>query len=256
MSDLNILEFGEGGGVPAVLIHGFTGDGARWVMLEEPLGAHHKMYAMEMPNHGGSPKRPIADFDALVAEVLAAFDALALPRAHVVGHSLGGAVATALAAARPEQAASLSLLGPAGFGPRAAYETLKGLSTATAPEDLRHLYKRLVYDPALVTDEWVELATEIRAEDALRAAQASMGEALFPGGQVSFDVVPVLGALALPTQIIWGKEDAILDWQGALRAPGRVALHLFERMGHIPQLEATEAVADLLLRHFAGAERA
>lgn len=253
MTDLNILEFGDGAGAPALLIHGFTGDGERWAMLEDLVGPHHKMFAVEMPNHGASPKRAIADFDALVAEVTAAFDALALPRAHIVGHSLGGAVATALCAARPGACATLSLLGPAGFGPRAADETLKGLASATDPADLRRLYKRLVHDPALVTDEWVELATQIRAEDALRAAQAQMGEALFPQGRVSFDVVPVLQQLTQPAQIVWGKADAILDWRGALRAPGHVALHLFEAMGHIPQLEATEAVAALLLRHFRGA---
>jgi pyruvate dehydrogenase E2 component (dihydrolipoamide acetyltransferase) len=50
----------------------------------------------------------------------------------------------------------------------------------------------------------------------------------------------------MPTRIIWGKRDAIIPWNHALRAPGRVALHLFDGIGHMPQIEQPDLVGQIL----------
>ncbi|MEM9032377.1 MAG: acetoin dehydrogenase dihydrolipoyllysine-residue acetyltransferase subunit, partial [Pseudomonadota bacterium] len=57
-----------------------------------------------------------------------------------------------------------------------------------------------------------------------------------------------LSRLTSPTRIIWGKRDRIIPWKHALRAPGDVALHLFENMGHIPHLEAPDAIGRILAK--------
>jgi pyruvate dehydrogenase E2 component (dihydrolipoamide acetyltransferase) len=73
-----------------------------------------------------------------------------------------------------------------------------------------------------------------------------LADALFPDGTPSFDLRAALDRVDCPTQIIWGKADRILPWRHALEAKGRIALHLFDGMGHIPHLEAPEEVAALL----------
>jgi pyruvate dehydrogenase E2 component (dihydrolipoamide acetyltransferase) len=73
-----------------------------------------------------------------------------------------------------------------------------------------------------------------------------MAERLFPDGTQAFDVGAALSRVRCPTAIVWGRQDRIIPWRHALRAPGRVALHLFDEVGHLPQLEAADELAALV----------
>ncbi len=235
----------EGEGTPLVLIHGFAGDATAWA----PLEAHLKGRALiriDLPSHGKSPKQRIGGFPALVKEVRHAFDALNLEQAHVVGHSLGGAVALALADTRPRKVASLTALAPAGLGPQIDGAALGGICNATRPESLAPWLRTLVVDETLITDAYTRIAFAPRNDPALRAAQAAMADALFPDGVQAFDLRAALQRLEVPARIIWGKRDRIIPWQHALQAPGRVSLHLFEDVGHLPQIEITAEVGKIL----------
>ena len=85
-----------------------------------------------------------------------------------------------------------------------------------------------------------------RSDPNLRAAQSAMADTLFPDGVQAVDLRAALDRLTPPARIIWGKRDAIIPWRHALRAPGRVALHLFDGIGHMPQIECAEEVGVLL----------
>jgi len=78
------------------------------------------MACLDFPGHGESPPRAASryHFDDYVFDVLAAADALGWPRFHLLGHSLGGAVASVLTAACPERIESLSVI--EGLGPLSA----------------------------------------------------------------------------------------------------------------------------------------
>jgi pyruvate dehydrogenase E2 component (dihydrolipoamide acetyltransferase) len=86
----------------------------------------------------------------------------------------------------------------------------------------------------------------LRADPALRSAQADLAQMLFPDGVQAFDLTAALGRLELPAKIIWGRADRIIPWRHALLAPGRVALHLLEGVGHMPHVEAPAMVGALL----------
>ncbi len=234
-----------GTGTPVFLIHGFAGDAASWA----PLEAHLKdrpLFRIDLPSHGKSPLQRISDFADLAARVRKAFDALDLGPAHVIGHSLGGALALALADTRPRNVASLTLIAPAGLGAEVNDPVLSGICRATRPASLGPWAKKLVADEALMTDAYLRIAMEARADPGLRAAQTAMADALFPDGVQAFDLRAALARIQAPTRIIWGKSDAIIPWQHALQAPGRVALHLFEGIGHIPQIEDPNSLGALL----------
>ena len=87
---------------------------------------------------------------------------------------------------------------------------------------------------------------QARSDANLRAAQLAMADALFPDGVQAFDLRAALGRIEVPARILWGKSDAILPWSHALQAPGRVALHLFDGVGHMPQLEVAGEVGKIL----------
>lgn len=238
---------GQAGRSPFVLLHGLAADAGGWRKLMAELGPDVPVATIELPCHGGSHMRPPANFRALVSEVRRGLDELDLDGVHLVGHSLGGAVALALADTRPRSVARLSLLAPAGLGPEIDGDILLGLLRATRAESLSPWLRRMVADPEFVTDAYVRLAMSARSDEQLRQAQIRLADAIFPDATQTMDLRAALNRLEMPTRIVWGREDAVIPWRHALVAPGRVSLNLFEATGHLPHLERAKAVADLLL---------
>jgi pimeloyl-ACP methyl ester carboxylesterase len=92
----------EGAGEPVVLLHGFAGsltNAWRGTGVLADLSKDHRVVAMDLRGHGRSGKPHSADAygDEMVQDVVRLMDHLKMPRAHVVGYSLGGAVAAKLA---------------------------------------------------------------------------------------------------------------------------------------------------------------
>lgn len=251
---LKVHRSGAKTGVPVVMIHGFGADAPSWYPLERDLARSHPILRIELPNHGLSPRRRVGSFAALARDITAAFDTLNLDQVHLVGHSLGGACALALADIRPRRIASLTLLSPGGLGAAVNGDFIAGLARASQPESLGPWLRVMVADPDLIGDDFVRAAMEARRDPALRAAQVQMGRDLFPDGTQGFDLRAALERLTCPTRMIWGRADSVLPWQQALAAPGRVALHLFDGVGHIPQLERPDEVLALLTMHFSQAK--
>src|SRR5262249_7867601 len=116
-------------GAPIVLLHGLGSSSSDWALQLPPLAARRRGIAPDLRGHGRS-SRPrgrltVASMSDYVARLLAALGA---PPAHVVGLSLGGCVALALALDRPDRVRSLTLVNafarPAAAGPRGALRTL------------------------------------------------------------------------------------------------------------------------------------
>ena len=239
-------------GIPVVLIHGFGSDASAWKPLEAYLKGR-PVIRIELPGHGKSPKLRIDSFAELSSVVRRAFDTLDIERAHLVGHSLGGALALSLADTRSKSIASLTLIAPGGLGPEVNGPALEGISKSTRAESLGPWLKELVFDETMITDGYVKAAMASRKDPALRAAQARLCDTLFPDGVQSFDLKAAIGRVDVPTRLIWGKNDAIIPWRHALRAPGNIALHLFDGVGHTPQFEAPAEVGKILRQVYDGA---
>src|SRR4051812_47140887 len=115
---LRVLDLGDGEATPVVLIHGFGADLNGWMFTQPGLAENRRAIALDLPGHGGSLKEvgagDPASFAAAIGDALAA---LGIERAHLVGHSMGGAIAAILASQQPQLVASLTLIAPAGLGP-------------------------------------------------------------------------------------------------------------------------------------------
>lgn len=245
---LSVTRSSRGTGTPIVLLHGFASDAMSWLPLEKHLG-DSPIIRIELPSHGKSPKQKTPTFKALVSEIRKAFDDLKVEKTHLIGHSLGGALALALADTRERSIESLTLIAPAGLGPEINGAVLDGLCRATLAESLGPWLKTLVADETLITDGYVRAAMATRQDPAKRTAQKALADMLFPDGVQAFDLRAALARLTMPTRLIWGKRDNVIPWRQALRAPGRVALHLFEGLGHLPQIEAPEEIGKIIRAH-------
>lgn len=245
---LFVQSTGAGDRLPLVMIHGLLSDAAAWEALAGPLSHKRKIYRIELPAHGRSPRKSIANFADLVSLIRRSFDDLDLDNCHLVGHSLGGALALALADTRPRQVASLTLISPAGLGPEINGEAISGLARATRSESLAPWMKVLTADPDAISWSFIQGAAMGRRDERKRASQQAMVQALFPDGVQAFDLNAALGRLEMEARIIWGREDHMIPWKHALRAPGNVSLNLFEKVGHMPYFEASERILPFLDR--------
>ena len=243
---LSIVETGTGSATPRLLIHGLGADANTWAPVEKELASQGRVLRLELPCHGKSPRQRIDSFAQLAAQVREAFDALNLDSVRLVGHSLGGGLALALADTRVHKVESLTLISPAGLGPQINGDILTGVARATSADSLGPWLRQMVGEPDLITENYAKAAMIARKDPNLRAAQAAMQSAVFPDNTQSFDLKAALHRLRCPTRIIFGKKDQVIPWSHALSAPGQISLNLFDELGHMPQFEAPEQVQALL----------
>lgn len=90
-------DFGGAGNPPLVVIHGLLGSSRNWQTVGADLSARRHVLAVDLRNHGQSPHDGEQDFAAMEADVLRWMDGQGIARAAVMGHSMGGKVAMALA---------------------------------------------------------------------------------------------------------------------------------------------------------------
>jgi len=114
---LNTVEMGAG--APVVLLHGLFGAAQNWGAIQKRLATGHRVLALDLRNHGASPPGPSMDYPVMAEDVAETLTALGALPATVVGHSMGGKVAMALALSRPQAVARLAVadIAPVAYPP-------------------------------------------------------------------------------------------------------------------------------------------
>jgi len=234
---------GQDGDV-VLLIHGYGGDRNSWLFLQEPLAARHRVYALDLPGHGTSSK-DVGDgsVGTLADAVLGVLGAIGAEHAHLVGHSLGGAVAVAAAARDPERISSLTLIAPSGFGPEINAGYLRGFADAQTRRELKPIVGQLFADESLVTRQVVDDLLAYKRLDGVEAALRTLVDTLLDGDTQRIDSAAAMAAIggAVPVTVVWGSADRIIPAAQADSAPGAVR-HLLEGTGHMPHLERPSEV--------------
>src|SRR5206468_12386469 len=119
---------GGSGGVPVVFVHSAAGSTEHWSVQLRHLRRTRRAAALDLRGHGRSAPPRDGDYriNSLAADLKAALDHLGLPRAVLVGHSLGGVVCATFAGTHPDRVAGLFLLDPAGDGRKLPPEVAAG----------------------------------------------------------------------------------------------------------------------------------
>jgi pyruvate dehydrogenase E2 component (dihydrolipoamide acetyltransferase) len=244
---------GQDGDV-VLLVHGYGGDRNSWLFLQEPLAARYRVYALDLPGHGTSAKDvgagpagtaapegqagPEGPLGVLADAVIGVLDALGAERAHLVGHSMGGAVALAVAARDPARIASLTLIAPSGFGLEINAGYLRSFADAQTRRELKPVVGQLFADEQLVTRQLVEDLLAYKRLDGVDEALHTLADTLLDGDiqrAGSAALVAAIGGEA-PVTVVWGRADRIIPAAQAESVAG-AARHLIDGAGHMPHME-------------------
>jgi len=236
----------QGEGDPFLFIHGFGGDLNNWLFNIDAVTGLGPVYALDLPGHGGSTKAIAKPgLGGLVTAVVEFMDALKLSQAHLVGHSLGGAIAGTIAVREPQLVRSLTLISPAGLGQEIETKYIDGFVSAQSRRDLKPVLQYLFANPDLVSRSMVEDLLKYKRLDGVQAALRNLSAALFKDGRQVESLVDDLGKITLPVQIIWGMKDAIIPASHAKALPN-ARIEIIDAAGHMAQLEAAGRVNELV----------
>jgi pyruvate dehydrogenase E2 component (dihydrolipoamide acetyltransferase) len=210
---------GEGDGVPVLFLHGFGGDLGNWLFNLDALAEAVPVIALDLPGHGQStPRLPGAKLGDLAEFVARFLDAIGVERVHVVGHSMGGAIAARLALDRPARVASVALVNSAGLGAEIDSGYIDGFVSAASRRELKPVVERLFADASLVSRQAEQPALE-------------------------------LGRVGVPLLVVWGREDSVIPAAHAANAPQGATVAVLDGAGHMSMMEKASEVNALLKRH-------
>jgi pyruvate dehydrogenase E2 component (dihydrolipoamide acetyltransferase) len=245
---LGYLEMGNPAGAPVVFLHGFGADLLTWSLCLAPLARGYRLIALDLPGHG----RTHADvgegtLDFMTGWLDEALDLLGVRAAHLVGHSMGAKIALGFALSHGERVESLSLISPAGLGGDFHHDTLSAFLDAPAPEAAEALARHLLgprgqsVGPALTRSLLEANGDPARAEalKKLLGQARAYGLALSPEG---FD----WSRIRCPVSIQWGDHDRLIPLPEPHRLPPQAPVRIIEGAGHLPHMEAPNAVAAVL----------
>ena len=252
--EASYVESGEG--PPVLLIHGFTSSAFTWRHVIPGLASRFRVIAVDLPGFGESDKP--ADFDYTIPGfarwILAFMDVLDLPRAALVGNSMGGGIAHAVAAMAPDRVTGLVLEDSVGYQPRRerfyafrlmSVPLLGELLMATmTPLFVRLNFRLTVYhDPALATEEVVDrYLAALRSPGGRAAALRTIRE-------TDFDMASGFPPCRTPALVVWGAQDKIVPVAHAQRFAKdlpQARVEVFDSCGHFPHEERADAFVRLV----------
>lgn len=241
---------GAESGTPVLFIHGFGGDLDNWLFNIDAVGEKKPVIALDLPGHGQSTARlPGTTIKALADFVVRFMKAIDVHNAHLVGHSMGGAIASQLALDLPDLVKSLALIASAGLGPDINTGYTEGFATALSKRELKPVLEQLFADPTMVSRQMIDDVLKYKRLDGVAELLVALNAGLFAAGRQAEQPGLRLAASRKPLLVVWGRDDHVVPAAHAGNAPPGATVEVLEGAGHMVQMEKASEVNRLLLRH-------
>ena len=241
------------------MIHGVGGWAENWREVMAPIAATgRRAIAVDLPGFGESEApgrvRHFGPNNAFYPTfVVALLDALNTQSAHLVGNSMGGAVAYMTAVTAPERVRSLTLAASGGLGRDIALflrlATLPGMVTLARfvgrPSQGREVLRTCFFDPSRIPDTLYEESERYGFESYPEFVRALRSGVTIRGvrGDIHSHWVERTAGYPGPVLVVWGREDAVLPIHhlaGAKDVFPQAEVRIIERCGHLPMIERTD----------------
>ncbi len=247
----------EGEGSPVILIHGLSNSIEDWLLNFQVIAGQHRVYALDLIGHGKTDKPLSASYTiTYLARFIKDFmDALNIKCAHLVGHSLGGAIALTVARNYPSYCNKLVLVDSAGLAQECSI-VLRLASVPSLGEFLASLLmqgdlqKRISMqrkswpDPEIVPDEMIQLKYAATLwKDISKTYFKTLRAFVNVRGMKKSVFTPIaesIPSLANPILVVWGEQDDMLPVSQAQIIIGKAQhaqIEIFENCKHDPMIE-------------------
>jgi abhydrolase domain-containing protein 6 len=244
------IVYSEGGqGEPVVLLHGFGASADSWNRFAKQLTRRYQVIAPDQPGWGASTRIESASYGypAQVERLHQFLSALGLKRVHLVGHSMGGFIASAYAARYPDEVITLGLIAPHGMTEPEPSELFRDVAkgdnwlvATTRPEFdrlLNKVFAKRPYAPKAVLNYLGDHAIRNSAQSAKIFAEMQTNNP---------PLADRLANVTAPTWIVWGDQDRVLHVSSAdLFRQGirNSEVMIIPGSGHMPLVENAGACA-------------
>jgi pimeloyl-ACP methyl ester carboxylesterase len=256
---LRVLRWGDPSAPPVLCIHGAGAHAYWWERIAPALAAAHHVIAVDLRGHGGSDHEESYLIEDFADDCSFVLDTLTHAPVALIGHSMGGRVASWIAAHQPDRAWALALLDARlGAVPRERAEKWRGGRSGDAPP--RHYATRAEALAAFrLTPPEADVAADLRAELAAHAiTQRPDGRWMmaFDRAVLALDgtrvenLVPVVARVRCPTLILRGRDSTVIGTvqSAALRDAAPAAIQETVDGGHHFLLAHPDATAARLAR--------
>lgn len=246
---IHYLEDG-GEGPTVILLHGLGADSTIWAATLATLSEKVHVIALDQIGFGRSDKPPLDYRIATFSDFLHAFmQAAKIPKATLVGSSLGGWIAADFAIQHPEMVEKLILVDSAGIKPR-DWKGSRSIPVNLNPAsllDTRRMFEKLFFDKSMITDQLVERVFENRMRNGDSYTVARVLAGLDQDDQWLEKRLPRIKA---PTLIVWGHNDELTPVDRAEIFRKNIPnsrLAIIPQCGHVPQIEKPAEFSKLVL---------
>ena len=248
------VAYSEGGkGEPLVLVHGFGASADSWNRMAARLSKRYRVIIPDLPGWGESTRIESESYayPQQIERLHQFLGQLGMRRFHLMGHSMGGFIASAYAAQYPDEVITVGLIAPHGMAEPEPSELARSVAAgdnwlvaSTEPEFerlLNNVFAKRPYMPRPVL--------RLLAEHAIRNSAKSA--TIFTAMQSNEPPLQArLPQIKAPALIIWGGQDRVLHVSSARLFQQGIAnseLLLLPGSGHMPLLENSRQCADAWL---------
>lgn len=235
-------------GPAVVLLHGFGGGGAVWEDIARRLASNHIAIAYDLPGHGLSVDYPGYGPPKTAARaVIDDIRSRGLAAVHLVGHSMGGAIATLAAYGAPDLIASLTLIAPGGMGEEINAPLLRRFGAAHEANQIAACLREMSGPDAGDIAAAATALARIRLANEQRRALVAISELITKDGRQGAFPPEMLASLSMPVTVLWGDGDAVLPFHQTRNLPPRFDIRALPGAGHMLVEETPDAIIDAIL---------
>ncbi|MBD8003734.1 alpha/beta fold hydrolase [Bacillus norwichensis] len=258
-------EGGEQNRETVIFLHG-GGPGAtaqsNWKDVLPVFSEQYHVLAPDIQGFGSTdhPEAPPTDMlgwmRQRVDQISALLDELGIDKAHVVGNSMGGALALNLIMNIPERFERVVLMGSAGAStePTPELYRMANFYNDPTPTALENLFKWFVYDEKVLGDK-LKVITEERYQEVMRPEVRRSYESMFKNPPYMTIPPSALRRMEHPFFLIHGRDDRFVPFEASLQFLKHLPnaqLHIFDRCGHWVQAERKDEFVKLVLDFLGG----
>ena len=226
-----------------LLLHGFGSEKDTWVRFAEMLDVSFPLVIPDLPGHGESTWDRDQDYSihSQTYRIHEMLMKLGVTSVHIIGHSMGGAIALRMAHLFPDLVRSLVLVSAAGaelksgqFEAVVDFRQLNPLVDVQNKADFQRLLDMCMHKPPYLP----RIAFNVLAEK--KIARYDIDRRIFSDMVMDLDQSAYLGQLSLPVLVLWGSVDQVLSVEdaGYLQEKLRDSqLLILNGIGHVPMLE-------------------